>query len=248
MRSSVVSVIVLCALFLGGLPAFSQVSRDVDLRLNATVAAPDDRVVALASDLNDGCSFVDFREPRVEGNRILIEGVIMIIVVVCPFPTPGESRSAFELPRLPVGDYTVEAVVEGRTIDSVPLQIRERTELFLRDLRFKVEVAWDDPRVGTGRGKAVPFTDESGGFWFFDEENLEVTVKLLDGRAVNDHFWVFLASMTDVGFTLKVTWLDDPCLDVVVLPIPECAVRTYHQEPGKNRNVLDTEAFQAEGN
>jgi hypothetical protein len=243
MRSSVVPAIVLCALFLGGTPVLSQ---DVDLRLNTAVAAPEDRVIASASDLDDGCSFIDFREPRVEGNRVLIEGVIVTIVVTCPF-VPGAERHSFELPLLPVGDYTVEAVVEGRTVDSVPLQIRERTELFLRDLRFKVEVVWDDPRVGTGRGKAVPFTDESGGFWFFDDDNLEITVKVLDGRAVNNHFWVFLASMTDVGFTLKVTWFDDPCLDVPVLPILECAVRTYRQAPGANRNVLDTEAFLFEG-
>jgi hypothetical protein len=243
MRSSVVPAIVLCALVLGGAPALSQ---DVDLRLNTAVAAPDDRVIASASDLDDGCSSIDFREPRVEGNRVLIEGTIVTIVVTCPF-IPQAERHSFELPLLPVGDYTVEAVVEGRTVDSVPLQIRERTELFLRDLRFKVEVTLTDPRVGTGQGKAVPLTDESGGFWFFGEDNLEVTVKLLDGRAVNGHFWMFLASMTDVGFTLKVTWLDDPCLDVPVLPILECAVRTYHQEPGKNRNVLDSEAFQAEG-
>jgi hypothetical protein len=46
-----------------------------------------------------------------------------------------------------------------------------------------------------------------------------------------------------VGFTLKVTWLDDPCLHVPVLPILECAVRTYRQTPGANQNVLDVEAF-----
>lgn len=242
MRSSFVPAVLLCALFLGGAPAPSAA---VELRLNAPVAAPEDRVVATAFDIAVArCSYVEFDEPRVEGNRIVLAGETIDIVITC-IPVPD--RVSIELPLLPVGDYTVEAVVDGERVDSVPLQIRERTELFLRDLRFKVEVVWDDPRVGTGQGRAVPLTDESGGFWFFGEENLEVTVKVLNGRAVNDHFWVFIASMTDVGFTLEVTWLDDPCLDVVVLPIPECAVRTYHQEPGKNRNVLDTEAFQAEG-
>lgn len=245
MRSSMVPVIVLCALFLGGAPALAQ---DVDLRLNIAVAAPEDRVIASASDLNDGCSVIDYRELRVEGSRIVIDGVILESVLTCLL-IPQAERHSFELPSLPVGDYTVEVVVEGRTLDSAPLQIRERTELFLRDLRFKVEVTWDDPRVGSGHGKAVPLTDESGGFWFFDEENLEVTVKLLDGRAVNGHFWVFLASMTDVGFTLKVTWLDDPCLSAVIDPPlgPGCAVRTYVQAPGANRNVLDVEAFRSQG-
>ena len=244
MRSSVIPAIVLCAVVLGGAPALSQ---DVDLRLNTAFAAPDDRVIASASDLDDGCSVIDYHGARVEGNRIVIEGSILTSVITCLF-IPQAERHSFELPLLPVGDYTVEVVVEGRTADSAPLQVRERTELLLRDLRFVVEVTWNDPRVGTGQGKAVPLTDESGGFWFFAKENLEVTVKLLDGRAVNGHFWVFLASMTDVGFTLKVTWLDDPCLDDIVdPPVGGCNVRTYVQEPGKNRNVLDTEAFLFEG-
>jgi hypothetical protein len=244
MKSSSVLAAVLCAFFLGGAPALSQA---VDLRLNTRVAAPEDPVVATVSYLFDGCDFVDVQGTRVEGNRVLIDAVLLTVPVTC-IPIAAElNHASVVLPSLPVGDYTVEVVVEGTKGDSAPLQIRERTELLLRDLRFKVEVVWDDPRAGTGQGKALPLTDESGGFWFFDEDNLEVTVKVLDGRAVNDHFWVFLASMTDVGFTLKVTWLDDPCLDVPVLPILECAVRTYRQAPGQNRNVLDVEAFQSQG-
>jgi hypothetical protein len=247
MKSRSVLAAVLCALFLGGAPALAQ---SVDLRLNTRVAAPGDPVVATASYLFTGCDFVDVLGTRVEGNRVLVDAVIVPIVVTC-IPIPAQvNHESIVLPSLPVGNYTVELAVEGTRGDSVPLQIRERTELLLRDLRFKVEVTWDDPRAGTGQGKAVPLTEESGGFWFFDDENLEVTVKILDGRAVNDHFWVFLASMTDVGFTLKVTWLDHPCLDDLVdpLPDPNCAVRTYRQSSGQNRNVLDVEAFELQRN
>jgi hypothetical protein len=109
--------------------------------------------------------------------------------------------------------------------------------------RFLVEVAWDDPRAGTGQGKAVPLTDDSGGFWFFLEENLEVTVKVIDGHALNDHFWVFIASMTDVGFTIRVRRLDDVCLIIDPPPGPDCNLRTYVQPPGTNRNFLDVGAF-----
>jgi hypothetical protein len=245
MNSRSVLAAVLGALFLAGAPALSQ---SVDLRLNTRVAAPRDPVVATVSFLYDGCDFIDVTRTRVEGNRVLLDAVIQTVPVTCIPIAAALNHESIVLPSLPVGDYTVEVVVEGTRGDSVPLQIRERTELLLRDYRFKVEVTWDDPRAGTGQGKAVPLTEESGGFWFFDEENLEVTVKILDGRPVNGHFWVFLASMTDVGFTLKVTWLDHPCLDDLVdpLPDPNCAVRTYRQAPGRNRNVLDVEAFPAE--
>jgi hypothetical protein len=244
MKPSSVPAVVLCAFLLGGAPALSQT---VGLRLNTRVAAPDDPVVATASYPFDGCEYVVVDGARVEGSRILIEAALVSIPITCIPIAARANHASIVLPSLAVGDYTVEVVVGGATTDSAPLQIRERTELLLRDLRFKVEVTWDDPRAGTGRGKSVPITDESGGFWFFDQDNLEVTVKVLDGRAVNDHFWVFLASMTDVGFTLRVTWLDDPCLHLPVLPIPECAVRTYRQASGRNRNVLDTEAFGFEG-
>jgi len=244
MRSSFVPAFVLCALLPGAPPVLAQ---DVDLRLSTAVAAPDDRVIATASDLHSGCFFIEYGEPRLEGSRILIEGRWEVLNITCSLGSGFAKRHSFVLPLLSVGDYTVEAVVEGETFDSVPLQIRDRTELFLRDLRFKAEVTWDDPRVGSGRGRAVPLTDESGGFWFFDEKNLEATVKLLDGRGVNGHFWVFLASMTDVGFTLEVTWLDDPCLDDIVdPPVGACNVRTYVQAPGENRNVQDVGAFRFE--
>jgi hypothetical protein len=244
MRSSFVLATVLCVLFLAGAPAPSWA---VEIRLNTQAASPEDRVVATVFDISGpGCSYVEFAEPRVEGSRIVLAGETFVINVLC-IPLPD--HASIELPLLPVGDYTVEAVVDEETVDSVPLQVRERTELFLRDLGFKVEVTWDDPRVGTGPGRAVPLTDESGGFWFFGEENLEVTVKVLNGRAVNDHFWVFIASMTDVGFTLKVQWLNDPCLVIFDPPPgPDCADRLYVQAPGENRNILDTEAYRVFGN
>ena len=35
--------------------------------------------------------------------------------------------------------------------------------------------------------------------------NPEMLVKVLDGRPVNGHWWVFYAALTNVGFTLHVT-------------------------------------------
>lgn len=79
------------------------------------------------------------------------------------------------------------------------------TTLCLQDGRFRVEITWSDRRGGLGVGRTRPITDDSGAFWFFDGENLELAVKVLDGRAINDHFWVFYASLTHVAYTLVVT-------------------------------------------
>ncbi|MCP4654899.1 MAG: hypothetical protein GY856_05705, partial [bacterium] len=47
--------------------------------------------------------------------------------------------------------------------------------------------------------------DDSGILWFFDADNWEMLVKVLDGCALNRRFWVFAAATTNVEYTLRVT-------------------------------------------
>src|SRR5262249_35114872 len=67
--------------------------------------------------------------------------------------------------------------------------------------RFRTSVVWRTQEGAANSGTAVPITSNTGAFWFFDPSNLELVVKVLDGRAINGHFWVFYGSMTDVQFT-----------------------------------------------
>jgi len=62
------------------------------------------------------------------------------------------------------------------------------TRLCLHGNRFTATVAWTAPGLGSGAGQAVPLTADTGLSWFFSSSNLELTVKVLDGRAVNRHF------------------------------------------------------------
>ncbi len=81
--------------------------------------------------------------------------------------------------------------------------------LCLNQGRFRVEVLWEDFAQQTGRGEAVPLTDETGYFWFFSENNVELVVKVLNGCALpSHHFWVFAGGLTNVGTKLVVidTW------------------------------------------
>lgn len=77
--------------------------------------------------------------------------------------------------------------------------------LCLEGGRYSAEVTWEDFQGNTGVGTAVPEATDSGMFWFFDAANLEVLVKVLDGCAVNDRFWVFAAATTNVAYELVVT-------------------------------------------
>ena len=77
--------------------------------------------------------------------------------------------------------------------------------LCLQQGRFKVDVAWVDFQGGEGRGVATPLTADTGHFWFFTPENIELIIKVLDGRTINDHFWTFFGALSNVEYLLTIT-------------------------------------------
>ena len=77
--------------------------------------------------------------------------------------------------------------------------------LCLNHQRFEVRAAWRDFRGETGSGRAVRLTGDTGYFWFFNSDNVEMVIKVLDTCAVNGHFWVFAGGLTNVGVGITVT-------------------------------------------
>jgi plastocyanin len=78
------------------------------------------------------------------------------------------------------------------------------TELLLQG-RFRVEADWETASGRTGAGHSVAITEEAGYFWFFDPDNVELVVKVLDGCAIDSSTWFFGAGMTHVGVRVRVT-------------------------------------------
>jgi photosystem II stability/assembly factor-like uncharacterized protein len=106
------------------------------------------------------------------------------------------------------------------------------TALCLTQDRFRVEVSWRVPAQGTsGVGTAIPITDDTGTFWFFTPNNLELMIKVLDARVINGRFWVFFGALSDVAYTVVVT-------DTVT-----GAVKRYENPSGRLASVADTDAF-----
>ena len=58
--------------------------------------------------------------------------------------------------------------------------------------------------VGEGRG-GIWASGQAGLLWFFDRENAEALIKVLDGCAYNGSRWVYVAPVTDLAFNLHVT-------------------------------------------
>ncbi len=109
----------------------------------------------------------------------------------------------------------------------------DTTSLALFGGRFRLTVTWNDPHgpLGSGVGHPVPLTDDTGAFWFFDSANVELVVKVLDGRGVNGKFWVFYGALSDVGYDLAVT------------DTATGEQRVYHNPPLTLASVADTSAF-----
>lgn len=108
-------------------------------------------------------------------------------------------------------------------------------QLCLGSGRFRAEVAWTDHDGNTGTGKARALTDDTGAFSFFGESNLELMVKVLDGRGVNGSFWVFYGALSNVAYTLTVT---DTATNIT---------RTYTNPSGRMASRADVEAFSDPG-
>ena len=71
--------------------------------------------------------------------------------------------------------------------------------------RFMVQMVWTKPDNTTGSGNAVPLTDDSGYFWFFDPTNIEAVIKVLNGCTIDNAYWVFTAGLTNVQVVTTVT-------------------------------------------
>lgn len=77
------------------------------------------------------------------------------------------------------------------------------TSLCLHD-RFIVTVRWETAS-DDGQGTLTPLVSvQSGVFWFFNPTNWELMVKVLNGCAINNRWWVFSAATTNVFYRMEV--------------------------------------------
>jgi hypothetical protein len=96
-----------------------------------------------------------------------------------------------------------------------------------------VSVIFSAPSLGISNASAtaVPLTNDTGYFWFFSPNNVELVVKVVDGRAFNGSYWVFYGALSDVEYTVTVTDTETG------------AVKRYTNPPGNLSSVGDTAAF-----
>ena len=114
----------------------------------------------------------------------------------------------------------------------VPSCTPNDTTLCLNAGRYRVQAQWRTRTGATGEGHVVPLTEDTGAFWFFSANNVEMVVKALNGCGVTSHYWVFAGGLTDVEVTMTVT-------DVLT-----SAVKVYTNAQGSPfQPIQDTSAF-----
>ena len=105
--------------------------------------------------------------------------------------------------------------------------------------RFAIDVSFIDPNIrdpevdpeGTGTVASSLGTKNTGFFWFFNQENIELAVKVLDGRGINGRFWLLYGGLSDVEYEITVT-------DMVT-----GESKPYRNEAGSICGEIDTLAF-----
>ena len=166
------------------------------------------------------CTFVD--PPQIEDRTI---SIAVNELGICDPPPPFEPYEIpVEIGLLSAGLWEVEFYTHGGGVIPIPgppelillatiefevhpASFCETGEqaLCLQEGRFRVEAEWETAEGFTGQAQALDLTPDSGLFWFFEETNLELIVKVIDGCQIFERFWVFASGLTNVGVTLTVT-------------------------------------------
>jgi hypothetical protein len=152
----------------------------------------------------------------VVGPEILNSQIEIYVDATGPtIPPPQRDVVSFaeiQMPALPAGIYNLSIFTSGEdpltgtitVLSPSATCVPDATRLCLTGQRFEVQVDWTSGG-SSAPGRAQVLTNNTGTFWFFQPANLELVVKVLDGCAINDHFWFFAAGLTNVATRIFVT-------------------------------------------
>ncbi|MEO8430525.1 MAG: PKD domain-containing protein [Acidobacteriota bacterium] len=156
--------------------------------------------------------------------------------------TQGAARSVKKT-YSQLGTYTVKLFVTGNDADTHGLVISQftvnvvscvtsGTTLCLNANRFRATVDWAVPDQGkSGAGSAVALTGDTGYYWFFSPTNIELVLKVVDGRTFNGNYWVFYGALSNVEYT------------ITIKDTTTGTVKTYHNPSGTTASLADVNAF-----
>lgn len=160
------------------------------------------------------------RQRIVEPTRACWVALLLAYGAAASLPTPLSADTPGWTPLGPFGAVVTALAIDAPTVPATIYAVIAETELVrskdvgdepprepclplaavlcLNGGRFRVAATWRTAQ-GSGDAQALPLTPDTGAFWFFSAENLELVVKVLNGCAFNGNYWVFAGGLTNVG-------------------------------------------------
>ena len=111
--------------------------------------------------------------------------------------SPMDSKDGSNAPGWTVQEFSVPVGAKATCSPSA-------TTLCLRNDRFDIEVDFETSQGNSGQGQQRVLTTDTGYFWFFDQNNVEIVVKVLSGCGINQRYWIFAGGLTDVEVRMVV--------------------------------------------
>jgi hypothetical protein len=102
------------------------------------------------------------------------------------------------------GDYTVTLACSGGGGGNCT---PNSTTHCLLGGRYRVTAVFTPPTGTGGAAQALQpsVTSDTGLFWFFTANNIEIIIKVVSGCGFNSRVWVFSGGLTNVAYTITVT-------------------------------------------
>lgn len=196
--------------------------------VNAAIELSHGDVGDLHVELSKGATDRTLYDPASACNATSFDGVFTdeaaTAANACPFTgvalRPDDALSGFD-GLDPVGNWIFEIrdseSGDSGVLNDVGLAFRlacqgvvttcaaDADTLCLNNGRFRVEATFQTNTGQSGQAKAVKLTNDTGYFWFFNSDNVEAVVKVLDGCGVNSRYWFFAGGLTNVRTVITVT-------------------------------------------
>lgn len=169
------------------------------------------------------------------------EWVYQKVVPLHAWDAGTDSGSSFQSPNRDTRPPKPIALIMGGSLgNGIPLGTLTFTRtdlppadpLALGQGRFEVQVTWGKPGGERGVATGEALTADTGVFWFFGPDNVELVVKVLDACQGAGRYWFFAGGLTDLEVEIKVRDTENG------------ATRTYRSPLGTAFSPLqDTNAF-----
>ena len=129
---------------------------------------------------------------------------VEVLLRTTALPQSALGGSGSEVPERVSGSFM-------EPLATTAFQVAQGDGVALLGGRFEVSATfWDDAAQTERPALVVPLlraggeSADSALLGFYQTSNWELLVKVLDGCAVNDHYWVFAAAATDLGWRVRV--------------------------------------------